>query len=69
MTIREFLGGYSHNRVSVMVLDQNNDILISGYVYFNDPEDYGFTEIDKIGDRLIQSWFIGSNSDLFITVF
>lgn len=69
MTIREFLGGYSHSRVNIMVLDQYSDILTSGFVYLNDPEDEGFKDIDRIGDRFIQHWFIGSDSGLVITVY
>ena len=69
MTIRDFFGGYSHSRVNIMILDQYSDILTSGWVYLNDPEDEGFKDIDRLGNRLIQSWFIGTHSSLVITVF
>ena len=69
MTIREFFGGFSLNMANITICDSNYDLLLSGTVHFTDGDDYRYQELDTLGDRLIQSWFVNLRGELFFTVF
>ncbi len=69
MTIREFLGGYSLDRANITIWDTNHNLLLSGTVHFTDGDNYMINDIDSLGDRLIQSWFVNIRGELFITIY
>lgn len=69
MTIRDFFGGFCLDCVNLTICSIDHDTLISGAIYFSDADDYKLQELDKLGDRLIESWFVNLSGELFITVF
>ncbi len=69
MTIRTFFGGFSLDRANITICDTNHDLLLSGTVHFTDGDNYMINEIDSLGDRLIQSWFVNIRGEIFIIVY
>lgn len=69
MTIRDFFAGFSLDIANVTICTESYDTLLCGTVHFNNPSDYRLEELDKIGDRLIKSWFVNLHGELFITIF
>lgn len=69
MTVRTFFGGFSLNMANITICDTNHDLLLSGTVHFTDEDDYRFQDLDGLGDRLIESWFVNLRGELFITVY
>lgn len=68
MTIREFFGGFSLKKANITILDSNYDLLLCGTVHFTE-DDYRYQDLDTLGDRLIQSWFVDLGGELYFTVF
>ena len=69
MRIREFFGGFSLDMANITICDTNHDLLLSETVHFTDGDDYRYQELDTLGDRLIQSWFVNLRGELFIIVY
>lgn len=69
MTIRDFFAGFTLDIVNVTICTESYDTLLCGAVHFNSQSDYRLEELDKIGDRLIKSWFVNLHGELFITIF
>ena len=69
MTIRDFFAGFSLDIANVTICTENYDTLLCGTVHFDSQSDYRLEELDKIGDRLIKSWFVNLHGELFITIF
>lgn len=69
MTIRDFFAGFSLDIANVTICTENYDTLVCGTVHFDSQSDYRLEELDKIGDRLIKSWFVNLHGELFITIF
>lgn len=69
MTIRDFFASFSLDIANVTICTESYDTLLCGTVHFNSQSDYRLEELDKIGDRLIKSWFVNLHGELFITIF
>lgn len=69
MTIRDFFAGYSLDIANVTIYTENYEPLVCGTIHFNSQSDYRLDDLDKIGDRLIKSWFASITGELLITVF
>lgn len=69
MTVRDFFAGFSLDIANVTICTENYNTLLCGTVHFNSQSDYKLEELDKIGERLIKSWFVNLHGELFITIF
>lgn len=69
MTVRTFFGGFSLDIANITICDTNHDLLLSGTVHFTSGDSYLFYELDALGDRLIESWFVNIRGELFIIVY
>ena len=69
MTVRTFFGGFSLDMANITICDTNHDLLLCGTVHFTSGDSYLFYDLDALGDRLIESWFVNLRGELFIIVY
>ena len=52
---------------NITICDTNYDLLLAGTIHFY-PNDYRYDDLDKLADRIIESWFVNLRGEIFIIV-
>lgn len=69
MTIRDFIAGYRHNILKLVILTNDYDTLANLKLDFSDPDNEDMKELDNtFANAFINSWYINNYNELVVFV-